>query len=332
MSHHQRPVTASHRLEAGLLAALEALSSACPTGLWVNLGALAGALAARLAPVRRADLRESLQIAFGDSIDPSERRRLEREAYKNLAMLSAETLALARRGRRWLDQRVTEAPGLPILKGLCDEGRAPICVTGHFGNWELMGAWAAQHVRAATLAKPLHNALVQQRVADTRQRLGLRVLWTDRPNLPRDILETIRGNWALNFLADQDMRHEGIFVDFFGRPASSTPAPALFALRTGRLLLPVFLVRLGPTRHRFEAGPPIDPATAVGETRDEKIHDLTQRLTRRIEDMARLHPAQYFWFHRRWKTTPRAAEKRRVTLQRRRNEALAPKPDEPPAP
>lgn len=324
MPPKHRPVLLRHRAEDALMALLERLAAHGPVWLWTNFGAALGILAARLLPIRRGDIRGNLRIAFGDSIDSTERCRLEREAYKHIAMVGAETLCLARRPVEDARTLVVEHDG-PPLEEVFDPRRAPIVATAHLGNWEVFSAAVAQQFPSASLAKPLHNPLMQERVARARERYGLEILWTGPSDLPKRILRALRAGKAVGFLADQDMRMEGIFVDFFGTPACTTPGPATFALRTGRPIVPAFVVRLGPASHRLVVRPPIDPATARGETQEEKVRDLTQRFTAEIEDMVRLHPAQYFWLHRRWKTTPDAVRKRRDTLARERREALAAK-------
>lgn len=321
---------AALRLEYGTMRLLRAVVGCLPPALAVNLGAAMGAVAARIAPVRRDTVRKNLRIAFGDSISRGEENRLVAEAYKHLGMMMAEGFAGYRRGATWTKARITEVEGLEAVEQHLGSGRGAITVTGHFGNWELLASYEAPLGRPrATLAKKLHNHHMQDDVERQRRSLGTHIIWAGERNVPAEILKVLNAGGVVNFLADQDMRTEGIFVPFFGRPASTTPGPALFAIRKDVPLIPVFIVRLGPLSHRLVIRPPIFPEAAGEGCRDERVAKLTGLFVRELEDIVRLYPAQYFWFHRRWKTTPEAVAKRLATLERRRLEkaGLTPRED-----
>ncbi len=316
--------TLLHRIEylAARIAGL--LLAPLPAGLAANIGAVAGILASRLFPVRRRTLVHNLRIAFGDQLDDSERRRIAREAYKSLAMTAVETMMLQHRGRNWVRQRIVAVENGEVLDELRERHGSFLGVTAHLGNWELLGAYWGATRELSTLAKPLHNPPMQAFVERTRARHGLQIIWTDTPSPARAILRALRDGRIVNVLPDQDMGHEGVFVDFFGRPASTTTAPAFFAIRTGKPIVPGFLVREGPTRHRVVIAKPVDPADfAHIEPMEERVRAVTQAYTRTIEDMVRLYPAQYFWFHRRWKTTPEEVQRKKEKGERRRSRRAA---------
>ncbi|MGH7545037.1 MAG: lysophospholipid acyltransferase family protein, partial [Gemmatimonadota bacterium] len=111
----------------------------------------------------------------------------------------------------------------------------------------------------------------------------------------------------LGLAADQDARGRGLFVPFFGRPASTHRGPAALALAFGAPLFIGALTRRGPgRRYRLEIEL-VDPGSAVGgrERRSEaRVRDLTARWVGRLERMVRVSPEQYFWHHRRWKSRP----------------------------
>ncbi len=103
------------------------------------------------------------------------------------------------------------------------------------------------------------------------------------------------------FVADQDARDKGVFIPFFGRPASTHRSPALLALRTGTPFFVGGAHRVGPRQyHAWTIR--LDPAEGV-DARDQVI-DLTRRWVAEVERRVRLYPEQYFWHHRRWKWQP----------------------------
>jgi len=104
-------------------------------------------------------------------------------------------------------------------------------------------------------------------------------------------------------MLDQNVQpDDGIFVRFFGRPASTTTVAAALAIKTGCALVPAHCVRRADGRYRMAYGPAVDwPRTG---RRDEDIATLTQHLTSIIEGWVRETPEQWLWLHRRWKTQP----------------------------
>ena len=117
------------------------------------------------------------------------------------------------------------------------------------------------------------------------------------------------GGWAMNFdrpnrpiALDLDVR-KGVFVDFFGMPASTTDGMARLALATGAPVIPVFMVRQTDSIHHKIT---ILPAIYAEKTRDREkdVREYTQRYTSTLEDMVRAHPDHWNWIHRRWKTRP----------------------------
>jgi KDO2-lipid IV(A) lauroyltransferase len=106
---------------------------------------------------------------------------------------------------------------------------------------------------------------------------------------------------VLAVAVDQNMRpSRGVFVEFFGAQASTTPAAAVYALRAGAPLIAAFPVRQPDGSHLVSIRGPF--------TTDARAHaavlDLTQQLTRAVEQAVREHPDHWFWVHRRWKTQP----------------------------
>jgi KDO2-lipid IV(A) lauroyltransferase len=103
-------------------------------------------------------------------------------------------------------------------------------------------------------------------------------------------------------LADQDARRSGIFVNFFGTPASTFQGPAQFAYRAGCPIVCCYIVRRKDETHTAVFFPPIYPR-ADGE-RDAEIRRLTEEHTKILEGYVSRYPDHYFWAHKRWRTKP----------------------------
>ena len=96
--------------------------------------------------------------------------------------------------------------------------------------------------------------------------------------------------------------HDGVFVEFFGRLASTSVGLVRLALRTEApvlLSLVIWDKRLKKYRLRFERLPLLRRADP-----EEEVIVNTAYLTQRIEEYVRRYPDQWLWVHRRWKTRP----------------------------
>ena len=180
-------------------------------------------------------------------------------------------------------------------------GKGILALTAHFGVYELLPmATAALGHKVSIIVKPIKNKSADEIVARIRAHEG--VTYLPRDNSYRDCLKALRRNEVVGMIIDQNMtRESGIFVDYFGKPACTSPGLAYMAAQSKAPVVPVFF-------HRKEDGtlvlkiqkpilPPIDRSP-------EAIQEATQLYTKVIEDEVRKHPEQWIWMHRRWKTTP----------------------------
>jgi KDO2-lipid IV(A) lauroyltransferase len=184
-------------------------------------------------------------------------------------------------------------------------GRGVVYVTGHFGNWEFYGVafgWLGEPV--GVVARPLDNPALEARLTAFRTRSGNTVI--SKRRALQDILRLLRQGAGVAILVDQNVQEQdGIFVEFFGRPAATTTVAAALAVKTGCALLPVHCEVRPDGRYKFVYGRPLE-WTATGNRQDD-IARLTQELTTVIEGWVRERPEQWLWMHRRWKTQPRPA-------------------------
>jgi KDO2-lipid IV(A) lauroyltransferase len=241
---------------------------------------------------------EHLRRAFPEQ-NAAWRRSVARASFRHLGRESVATFRLGRMDASEIRER-TEVIGFDAVREAFSEGKGSIVVSGHFGNWEVGGASIAAHgVPVDVIAQRQRNPLFDADLTANRERLGMRVI--ERGEAPKRVLGALRAGRAVGIVGDQNVRRGGVFVDFFGRPASTARGTALFALRTGSPLFLGISRRMPgfPQRYRvtFEA---VD-FTPCGDM-DEDVLRLTEAHTRQLERHVRETPEQYFWQHRRWKT------------------------------
>jgi KDO2-lipid IV(A) lauroyltransferase len=251
-----------------------------------------------LSPSHRLITLYNLKRAFPEKPE-AEIRRIARGAYRNLAIVAAEFFDLPALTRENIG-RLVEAEGLDHCRKALEKGKGILFFGAHFGNWELEAAAVSLLIKpSVVIYRTLDSPLLDEIVLKVRSATGNIPLTKDRAMRP--MLRTLNSNGMLGILIDQNVDcHEGVFVDYFGRPACTTDGLALLALHTGAPVLPGHMARQPDGRYRLVLGPEME----VIDTGDRAADILTntQRFTKVIEETVRHHPEQWLWLHKRWKT------------------------------
>jgi len=250
--------------------------------------------------LRRTGLR-NLELAFPE-LDQGQRKDLLRGCFQNLGRLLGVFSHFSDASPQALREMI-ECEGLDHLDAASKSGRGVILFTGHVGAWELSSfALSLFDHPLSFLVRRIDNPKIEALVDRARIRRGNRTV--DKRSAAREILRILQAGGTLGILVDLNtLDREGIFVDFFGRPASTTFTLAKLALRTGALVLPVF-VPWDEQRQRFVLK--IEAPLAFTSTGDEQddVRRFTQLFTSVVERYVRQYPSQWLWIHRRWKTRP----------------------------
>jgi len=296
-----RIARALERLVLGALAALGWVLAHLPSGFGLWVGRRLGDLAYWTIPGRRAVARQNLTLAFGRERTEGELERLCRQSFQHLGMTMVEICAFLFARRPSFLSRV-RVEGLEHLKSAMARGRGALLLSAHFGNWELLSpAHVLSGFPLSVVVRPQDSPFLERLVARFRERSGVQLIAKRRAlAAARDALRAQR---MVAILLDQNsIRREGIFVPFFGQPASTSKSLALLALRTGAPVVPVFIHREPGGGHRVAIEPEIPPPR-TGD-RDRDVVAYTAAFTRCVEEVVRHSPAQWFWVHRRWRTCP----------------------------
>ena len=293
--------TAAHRVEYALARALETAVATLPERAADAVGARIGAAVYRLG-IRRKVVEENLRLAFpeagGEWID-----RTALAAYRHLGRESAAILRLSKLDRQAVVDR-TVPVGWDDLEAALAEGKGVLLVTGHYGNWEVAAATVASRgVPIAAIVRRQGNLLVDARLDQLRRNLGVETI-SQRDALSR-VPRLLRKNGVVGIVGDQDARRAGVFVPFFGVPASTHRGPALFAIRFNAPVFACVARRLPGPGVRYEVSGTRVPVPRTGDL-EADVQALTAELAARLEASIREAPEQYFWFHRRWKSKPKA--------------------------
>lgn len=270
-----------------------------PARLTLGVGRAFGR-AAHLVLVRpRALAQAQLAIAFPD-LDARARRAVVQETFRHAGEAFAELALWPKLARR---PDYIRLEGAQHVDAALAGGRGALIVTGHTGNWELLGAAVAARWPLTVVARRVNDDRFDALVVRFRRSVGEQVLVRDDPRF----LSTVRGALAegrlVAMLIDQDTRGAGVFVPFFGRLAHTPPGAALVALRARVPVVTAFIARRPGGGHMVRFAP---IETSTRRDRGEVVA-LTARLTAAIEAQIRRAPAEWVWWHERWRRRPPAA-------------------------
>jgi len=242
--------------------------------------------------------RVNLDLAFGDTLPETEKRRIILRTYENLMVLALETILNQGASREAILSKVTfERP--EILERALKSGRPIIFQTAHYGNWELGTlAIAARFTPIHIVGRPLDWPWADRILTATREQFGIRLIPKKRAMKP--MIAALKARVPVGLVVDQNTAEkDGILVDFFGHPARHTPAAALLARKLDALVIPVFS-RTEDFRHwtvSFHEPILVEKSDDV----DEDIRRHVQAQADVTEEVIRQKPDEWLWLHQRWK-------------------------------
>jgi Kdo2-lipid IVA lauroyltransferase/acyltransferase len=303
LRHMERTRTARHLVAYLFCRSLMFGLALLPRRLGQAIGRGCGLLFYRISPRHRRIALGNVKQAFGDSMSPTHRARLARSSFAHAGMIMADAAYFPRTARRPLES-VAVYEGKEHLLEAASEGRGVLVFSAHFGHWELVALLQARlGVPFTMVVRPLENARLNDFLTRLRGLTGNEVI--AKYDAARGVLRALRGGRAVALLIDQNVRGEGgLFVDFFGLAASTTPALAIFALKCGVPMVPVFSYPRPDGRLLIRYGPPLR-AERRGSLPDD-ILATTRRCTAVLEEEIRRHPEYWLWMHNRWRTRPPA--------------------------
>jgi len=244
--------------------------------------------------------RENLRAAFPEKSD-AERERIVVDMCDNLGRTVAEYGHLAKFTLTGDNPRL-EVVNLEYGRQAYDSGKGVMFFSGHFANWEMMPFTARQlGFDGGEVYRPPNNPYIDRWLVEQRTKNGPSDQVAKGVQGTKRIFTLLRRGKAIFLLADQKT-NEGIAAPFFGREAMTTPAPAMFALKLGAILLPAVNERIdGGRRFRMTIYPPLQ-YTPTGD-HDRDVHALTCLINDAVEKMVRANPSMWLWIHRRWPTS-----------------------------
>lgn len=267
-----------------------------PPEIGLNFARAIGKLAYLIFRKKRRIALENLELAFGREKSAEELNRIVYLGAQEMCRCGIEILRFLHSPSKIK----ININGRENLDTALARGKGVILISAHFGNFPLMIATlAAQGYKLNTVMRPMHDLKTEEFFHQVRQRLNIHSIMVQ----PRQIsvqkcLTALGNNEVLIIPIDQHAGAGGMFIDFFGKPAATPSGPAIFALRSGAPILPVFILRESEQQKII-----IEPAVQLcsGDDKQEIVEKTMAKLTKIVESYVREHPEQWNWMHKRWK-------------------------------
>ena len=256
-----------------------------------------------LSKKRRLRAETNLQRSFPE-LDPAEVSRLTERSIRNMfQLITVDMLAMPKLLKRenWHDR--IELGYLSNVIRLFVEDKPALFLTGHIGNWEVLGyILSLLGFPMNAIARPIDNPLINDWLLGLREAHGMKVI--TKFGASSEVDDIVRKGGRVGFIADQNAGDKGLFVPFFGRMASSYKSIGLLAMRNEVPIVTGYARRIKDQfRYRLITPDVIYPEDWADQP--DPLFYITARYNRAMEEMVRINPEQYFWVHRRWKSRPK---------------------------
>lgn len=267
--------------------------SRLPLGLVHLIGAGLGRLIYLASPTYRRHLRENMAQA---GIDPALRGRAAAEAGK-------QSVELARIWLKSLEEanaQVAGVVGWEHVEAAKAAGKGIVYLTPHLGCFEITAQYLSAFGAITVLYRPPRQAALQRLIEGGRRRQHLHLAPADLSGV-RALIKALKRGEAIGLLPDQAPKMgEGVWLDFFGRPAYTMTLAARLT-ETGAATLMTWGERLpGGRGYRIHFSPLRQALSGDTVAR-------AQQINHEIEHLVRECPAQYLWGYNRYKQ-PAGAE------------------------
>ncbi len=288
-----------HLLEFLLFQCFRFFINCFPLSLSLKIGSGLGHFTFSVLKIRRNLVLNQLAQAYFFPNSDSERHRLARSIYKNCGKNLVEFCRLPFLGKKYLD-RFVQVRGIENLERARQAGQGVLLSMAHLGNWELVTfVLGLMRLPITCVGKTLRNSYFNSLVFRFRSAHGMTMI--EHKQAALKLSQTLKKNGIGIIIMDQDAAGDGIFVNFLNRPASTYTTLGALANLFQCPVVPLYFIRKNNLYHEVIFYEPL--YINKEGSREERILDLTQRISTHLENQIRRYPDQWFgWLHQRWKT------------------------------
>jgi len=261
----------------------------------------------------RAKVVKNLTSAYKDEMSADQIIAVSKQVFVNFALTLSDLLLLWKLPHKKVKALVELSPeDEERLQKIINQPGGIVFSASHLGNWELLSAYMAirfeRSRKTQVIGKRIYFEPYNELLVRLRERFYTTTVFRDTSF--KTIVKTLKDGGAIGILPDQDIASiPGIFVDFYGRPAYTTDAPARLACLSKAVIVPFYMIRHGDKyRMRIDDFIYFDDS----KNKDDELRDVTQKISCSVEKFVKQYPEQWGWTHNRWKTQPTALKEHNV--------------------
>ncbi len=256
-----------------------------------NLGNFIGRL---LGPIFRSRKLIENNLDQSGIIDKRNYNTIISKIYGNYGRILAEYPFLKAFRNNKLNKFI-EIDGLDNLYKIKKEKKRAVFISGHFNNFELMALQIEKAgINLCAIYRPLNNTFLNKTMEEIRENFICKNQIKKGRSGTRQIIENIKKGNSVALMIDQRVR-EGIKINFFGKPASTTTIPAQLIKKYKCDLVPIYIERRRNNYFKMFVSEPIK----IGS--NKSIKEITEHLNKILEKMVLKNIDQWIWTHDRWK-------------------------------
>lgn len=232
-------------------------------------------------------------------VSPEEARKIADQSVVKFGRMIIEVLRFPLLNPETI-QSVVKTDGLEYLEEAYAKGKGALMCTGHFGNWELLGADVALHgYPMLSIARKQNNGAMDRFINEYREMAGQKVAYNRGKEGVLAMGRYLKEKHLLGILFDQDTNDTGVTIDLFGKKVITPSGPAVFSRTFGCPILPIFMHYDPDGSCRAKIYPPLYAEKTKDKDRD--LFQVTEKLMAILEQEIRSNPPMWFWVHDRWK-------------------------------
>ncbi|MBN1127547.1 MAG: hypothetical protein JXA71_01070 [Chitinispirillaceae bacterium] len=243
---------------------------------------------------------DHLRLVYGSTWPERKIGKTARAVYRELGKNLFDAIYLSRASEERFN-RLVKHDDISEFRKAYDSGRGVVAITAHTGCFEMLLHFVARRgMRCFAIGRRMFDRRLESLIRSVRSGKNIEYMGRDEGTLK--ILRHLREGKVFGVLIDQDIRVEGIFADFLGRPANTPSGPMKIAMKFKTPVVVVTTARQPDTTHYIYLNGPLELSDTGDFEKDLKVN--VQRANDLIGKTIERHPEQWVWMHRRWKRQP----------------------------
>lgn len=265
------------------------------------LGSWIGILWFDILRFRRRIVLGNLELAFPES-SPAWRRGIGRESLRRAGANFFEFFTLPVMDEEWIRENAV-IEGWENVEEARRENKGVLLLSLHMGAYDLAASLIVQKgLEVHLISKFFRTQWFNDLWFSIRGAKGVRFIDPHGPTTAFDILKALKKKAGVIFVIDQYMgRPFGIRTKFFGVETGTAYGLALFRLKTGAPVIPVYSREGEDGKLHLVFESKVDLSAIDDTDKDAAVLAMTQTFNDVIEAIVRRHPEEWLWVHRRWK-------------------------------